>query len=108
MKILSEKEEDNGTYTLDVEFEDGELNMLVNYAVNDILKKQVESEERKGKSYCSECKHLKVPYLDFHCTHPNNCGDWYSRKGERIDPHIRNKNNDCNLFERKEWLPDQN
>lgn len=49
MKVLSEKKLSSGDYELDCEFTDYEVQFLINYAVNAILKKQVKELKKKKK-----------------------------------------------------------
>jgi hypothetical protein len=49
MKILAEKKLPSGDWELDCEFSQEELNILLSYAVNRILKKQLKLEKKKGK-----------------------------------------------------------
>ena len=99
MKFISEKQLPNGDWLWDVDFEEGEIEMLVNYAVNDILKKYLEENEKEEKVYCKDCVHL-TNYLDgWLCKSPKNIGDtWYNKMGGYIDPEEKNNNNDCEWF----------
>jgi hypothetical protein len=46
MKILAEKQLANGDYQLDCEFTDEEVQVLLNYAVVNILKEQIKNEKK--------------------------------------------------------------
>jgi len=47
MKILSEKQLPSGDCQLDCEFTDEEIQILLNYAIVDILKKQIKKGKKK-------------------------------------------------------------
>ena len=49
MKILSEKQLPSGDYQLDCEVTDEEVQILLNYAIVDILKKQVKKGKKRKK-----------------------------------------------------------
>lgn len=49
MKILSEKQLPSGDWELDCEFSQEELNILLSYAVVDILKKQLKRDKKRNK-----------------------------------------------------------
>lgn len=59
-----------------------------------------------NKVYCSDCKHLTKTH---ECAHPNNIelrSSWYTSKivmynSEMNKPHLKNMNNDCDLFKQK-------
>ena len=96
MKFISEKQLPSGDWLWDVDFEEGEIQMLVNYAVNDILKKYLEENEKEEKVYCGKCWYFHNSEV---CNSPENTGDtWYGVGGRRRSPQEINKNNDCKLF----------
>jgi hypothetical protein len=49
MKILSEKQLSSGDWELECEFSQEELNMLLSYAVVDILKKHLKQDKKRSK-----------------------------------------------------------
>ncbi len=57
MKIIKidEDSSDKGYCTLHCEFSQEEINIFIGYAVNDILKKQIEKLEQDNKRRCFDC-----------------------------------------------------
>ena len=57
MKIIKIDEDfpHKGCCTMHCEFTQEEINILLEYAVNDILKKQIEKLELDKKRYCFDC-----------------------------------------------------
>ena len=57
MKIIKIDEElpGNGYCTMHCEFSQEEVNIFIEYAINDILKKQIEKMEHLGKRKCFDC-----------------------------------------------------
>ncbi len=57
MKIIKIDEDSprNGYCTLHCEFSQEEINIFVEYTVNDILKKQIKKMEKDNKRYCFDC-----------------------------------------------------
>jgi hypothetical protein len=45
MEILEIKDCEDGTCDMDVKFEEGEVEWLLNWAVNEILKKEIEKKQ---------------------------------------------------------------
>jgi len=57
MEILDIKDQDDGSCIMECNFSEIEVNFFLNYAVNDILKKQIgrmENEHRNDREVCSE------------------------------------------------------
>jgi len=71
MKILKITDQDDGSCILDCEFLEEEVNFLIEYAVIDILKKQIERMSRT----CCDCE--QVINEDTIKEYPNTeiCGD---------------------------------
>ena len=71
MKILKITEQDDGSCMLDCEFSEEEVNFFIEYAVIDILKKQIERMSRT----CCDCE--QVINEDTIKEYPNTeiCGD---------------------------------
>ena len=54
MKILNITDQDDGSCILDCEFKEEEVTFFIEYAVNDILKKQIERMSR----VCCDCQEV--------------------------------------------------
>ena len=50
MKILKIRDQDDGSCIMDCEFTEGEVDFFLNYAVNDILRKQIERMSDEHRS----------------------------------------------------------
>jgi len=48
MEVIKITENEDGSATLDINFTEEEINIFVGYAVNDILKKQIQKMEKTG------------------------------------------------------------
>ena len=65
------------------------------------------------KAYCKDCKHCKfIKFVsldwDFICDiNPYYVDDWDKRNLRYVKCEIRNKNNDCKYFEKKEPEPEK-
>jgi len=55
MEVIKITENEDGSATLDVNFTEEEINILVEYAVVDILKKHINKLEEDNKRLCFNC-----------------------------------------------------
>ena len=55
MEVVKITENEDGSAILDVNFTEHEINILVEYAVVDILKKHIDKLEEDNKRYCFDC-----------------------------------------------------
>ena len=104
MIILKEKQTESGNYEFYCEFEENEIHLLLNYAVNNILKEQIERMKNKEKVFCIDCKYYRF-FSNLHsCNAPNNKKDTFLKpKSKKIlRPAVKNKNNDCDWHESNE------
>ncbi len=55
MEVVKITENEDGSATLDLNLTEKEINIFVGYAVNDILKKQIEKLKQDNIRYCFNC-----------------------------------------------------
>ena len=55
MKVLEIKDQPDGSCIMECEFTEKEVDFFLNYAVNDILKKQIEKMSKDNKRECFDC-----------------------------------------------------